>query len=84
MIAANYNEFSNDLKTFFDLVELNNETLIVNQTSGKGAVLISLEEYNSIMETMHLFSSNKNAQKLVESINQLKNVDFATRELIEN
>lgn len=84
MIAANYNEFSNDLKTFFDLVELNNETLIVNQTSGKGAVLISLEEYNSIMETMHLFSSNKNAQNLIESINQHKNGDFATRELIEN
>ncbi|TLX72376.1 type II toxin-antitoxin system prevent-host-death family antitoxin [Labilibacter sediminis] len=72
MIAANYSEFRNDLKSYLDDVEENNETLIIKRKSGKGAVMISLEEYNSIMETMHLLSSKKNADRLYDSIQQLK------------
>jgi antitoxin YefM len=54
MIAANFTEFRTNLKSFLDNVEENNETLIIKRGSGKGTVLISLEEYNSIIETMHL------------------------------
>ncbi len=42
--------------------------LLLKRKSGKGAVMISLEEYNSIMETLHLLSSKKNADRLYESI----------------
>lgn len=72
MIAANYSEFRTRLKMFLDSVEDDNETLIIKRKSGKGAVMISLEEYNSIMETLHLLSSKKNADRLYESINQMK------------
>ena len=72
MIAANYSEFRTDLKRYLDSVEDNNETLIIKRKSGKGAVMISLDEYNSIMETMHLLSSKKNADRLYESMHQLK------------
>lgn len=72
MIAANYSEFRTDLKKYLDSVEDNNETLIIKRKTGKGAVMISLDEYNSIMETMHLLSSKKNADRLYESIHQLK------------
>lgn len=72
MIAANYSEFRTDLKKYLDSVEDNNETLIIKRKSGKGTVLISLDEYNSIMETMHLLSSKKNADRLYESMQQLK------------
>lgn len=48
MLAANYTEFRTDLKKFLDNVEENNEILIIKRNSGKGTVLISLEEYNSI------------------------------------
>ncbi len=71
MLAANYTEFRKDLKDYLDTVEENQETLIIKRGSGKGAVLISLEEYNSIMETLHLLSSRKNAQRLFESIEQV-------------
>ena len=50
MIAANFSEFRTNLKTYLDDVEDNNETLIVKRKTGKGAVVISLDEYNSIME----------------------------------
>jgi len=83
MIAANYTEFRTGLKSFLDNVEFNNETLIIKRGSGKGTVLISLDEYNSIMETLHLLSSKKNAKRLFESISQMKTGKKAQHKLIE-
>ena len=72
MIATNFSEFRVGLKGFLDSVENDNETLIIKRKSGKGTVLISLDEYNSLLETMHLLSSKKNADRLYESIQQMK------------
>ena len=83
MIAANYTEFRTGLKNYLDNVENNNETLIIKRGSGKGTVLISLDEYNSIMETLHLLSSKKNAKKLFESIEQMKTGNKVKHSLIE-
>ncbi|MEI8225625.1 MAG: type II toxin-antitoxin system Phd/YefM family antitoxin [Bacteroidota bacterium] len=83
MIAANYTEFRTGLKNYLDNVEFNNETLIIKRGSGKGTVLISLVEYNSIMETLHLLSSKKNAKRLFESIEQMKTGKKVHHTLIE-
>lgn len=83
MIAANYTEFRTDLKKFLDEVEDNNETLIVKRGTGKGTVVISLNEYNSIMETMHLLSSRSNSERLYESIQQLKEGKGIQNQLID-
>jgi len=72
MIATNFSEFRLGLKGFLDKVENDNETLIIKRKSGVCSVLISLEEYNSLIETMHLLSSKKNADRLFESIQQMK------------
>lgn len=84
MIAANYTEFRNHLKSYLDQVEENNETLILKRGSGKGTVIISMDEYNSIMETMHLLSSKKNAERLYESIDQIKQGKGLRKKLIED
>jgi antitoxin YefM len=84
MLAANYSEFRGDLKKFLDSVENNNETLIIKRSKGKGAVMISLAEYNSIMETMHLLSSKANADRLYESIEQINAGNTFTKDLIED
>ena len=83
MIAANYTEFRTALKDYLDSVENDKETVIVKRKTGSGAVLISLEEYNSIMETLHLLSSRKNAQRLFESIDQINNGDTVQKDLLE-
>jgi len=83
MIAANFTEFRTKLKKFLDTVEENNETLIIKRGTGKGTVMISLDEYNSIMETVHLLSSKANADRLYESIKQMKNGKGIQQELIE-
>ena len=84
MMAANYTEFRTGLKKFLDDVENNNETLIIKRGTGKGTVLLSLEEYNSIIETMHLLSSKSNADRLYESINQMKAGKIVRKKLIED
>ncbi|MCK9300404.1 MAG: type II toxin-antitoxin system Phd/YefM family antitoxin [Bacteroidales bacterium] len=83
MIAANFTEFRTGLKKYLDCVEDNNETLIIKRGSGSGTVMISLSEYNSIMETLHLLSSKANADRLYESIGQLKEGKSLQKELIE-
>ena len=83
MIAANFTEFRARLKKFLDTVEENNETLIIKRGTGKGTVMISLDEYNSIMETVHLLSSKANADRLYESIQQMKDGKGIQKELIE-
>ena len=72
MIAANFSELRTGLKSYLDSVEYDNEILIIKRKSGKGTVMISLDEYNSIMETMHLLSSKKNTDRLYDSIKQMK------------
>ena len=84
MIAVNFSEFRTKLKMYFDNVEDNNETLIVKRKTGKGTVVISLDEYNSIMETVHLLSSKKNADRLYESIRQMKKGDAVTLDKLDD
>jgi antitoxin YefM len=83
MKAANYTEFRTGLKNYLDEVENNNETLIIKRNTGKGTVLISLDEYNSLIETMHLLSSKANAERLYESIKQVKAGKVVRKKLIE-
>ncbi len=84
MIAANYTEFRTKLKFYLDSVENNNETLIIKRRTGNGTVMISLDEYNSIIETLHLLSSKKNADRLYESIKQMKEGKVVQNKLIED
>jgi antitoxin YefM len=83
MIATNFTEFRTQLKKYLDDVEQNNEMLIIKRGSGKGTVIISLEEYNSLMETVHLLSSKANSDRLYESIQQMKNGKVVRNDLIE-
>ena len=76
MIAANFSEFRNNLKKFLDAVEDDNEIIIVKRSKGKGAVLISLSEYNSLKETLHLLGTEANAIHLFESIRQMEAGNF--------
>ncbi len=84
MLAANFTEFRTELKKYLDNVENNNETLIIKRNSGRGTVIISLDEYNSIMETVHLLSSKANADRLYESIQQIKDGKVITKDLIKD
>lgn len=81
-MAANYSELRAGLKRYLDEVEDNNDTLIIKRSTGKGTILISLEEYNSMNEYIHLLSSRANADRLYESIRQIKEGTGMIKDLI--
>jgi len=84
MIVANFTEFRSDLKKYLDQVEDENEMLILKRGRGKGTVLLSMIEYNSMMETIHLLKSKANADRLYESLLQAKNNEFAKEMILSD
>jgi len=83
MLSASMSDFRKEMKKYLDLVSRDFETLIINRGKGKGAVLISLDEYNSLMETMHLLSSKANVDHLYKSIEQFKRGETFEKDLID-
>lgn len=83
MLSANVSEFRKEMKKYLDHVTEDFETLIINRGKGKGAVMISLAEYNSLMETMYLLSSKANADNLYDAIQQEKEGKVVVKDLDE-
>ncbi len=83
MEVLNYTVFRKELKSSLDKVSNNEEVIIVSRGKNKNVVLISLNEYNSLKETMYLLSTEKNRQRLQESINEMEKGQFSSHSLIE-
>lgn len=83
MLSANVSDFRKEMKKYLDHVTEDFETLIINRGKGKGAVMISLSEYNSLMETMYLLSSKANADNLYDAIQQEKEGKVVVKDLDE-
>lgn len=71
MKIVNYSEFRSKLKEYLDSVENDSEVVFIKRGESNGSVLISVDEYNSIMESLHLISSEKNRERLMGSISQV-------------
>lgn len=72
METTTFSEFRARLKRKLDRISDNHDILVVTRRANKDVVVMSLEDYNSLQETLYLLSSKKNAQRLYESIDQLK------------
>ena len=83
MIIASVSDFRKDIKTYLDKVAKNFETLIINRGKDSGIVVMSLEEYNSLMATNHELSSRKNEIRLDSAIEKLKNNNSFEKQLLE-
>ena len=83
MKVFNFSESRAALKTIMDDVCADHEPAVVTRQRGEAVVLLSLQDYNSIIETMHLQSSPANAQRLAESIGQLRAGRTKVRRLID-
>jgi len=83
MVVANISDFRKDIKSYFDRVAKNFETLIINRGKDSGIVVMSLEEYNSLIATNYELSSRKNEQRLDSAIEKFRKGNSFTKDLIE-
>ena len=83
MVIASISDFRKDIKSYFDRVTKNFETLIINRGKDSGIVVMSLEEYNSLMATTYELSSRKNEKRLDAAIEKVKTQNSFSKDLIE-
>lgn len=83
MVVTNISEFRKDIKSYLDRVSKNFETLIINRGKDSGIVVMSLEEYNSLMATNHELSSRANEKRLDSAIESMRSGKSFTKDLIE-
>lgn len=81
MVVTSISDFRKDVKTYFDRVSKNFETLIINRGKDSGIVVMSLEEYNALMATNHELSSRANEKRLDAAIEKLRKGDGFEKEL---
>lgn len=72
MNIITYSEARAGFKSVMDTVCRDHEPIVVSRVNGEHVVMLSLADYNSMQETMHLLASPRNAVRLMESIEQLR------------
>jgi len=83
MEAVSYSDLRKNLKSYLDHVFQDNDPLIVTRKNNENVVMISIDEYNSLIETNYLMANEANAKHLMKSIHQLKTKKIKKRELLE-
>lgn len=83
MRIVSFTEARNSLKAVLDSVVNDADTAVITRRDSEDAVVMSLDYYNSLMETVYLLRSPANAEHLNRSIEQFKAGKSAQRELID-
>ena len=79
--------FSQDRACFKEVMEdvcRDHEPTVITRQRGNPVVVMSLDDFNGMKETIYLLSSKKNANRLLESVARIKAGQTTKRNLIEN
>jgi antitoxin YefM len=83
MRVISFTEARNGLKSVLDGVVNDADTTIITRRDAEDAVVMSLDYYNSLMETVYLMRSPANAEHLSKSIAQYRAGQAQPRELMD-
>lgn len=81
MSVITYTDARANLKDVMDRAVHDHEEVIVTRSKGEAVVIISLEDWSAIEETLYLLSTPANAKTLRESIAELDAGKGVAREL---
>ena len=81
--VISFSEASQRLKAVLDRVEADADVTLITRRHAKGAVVMSLDTYNSLMETVHLLRSPANAAHLQRSLEQARRGELLSHGLID-
>ena len=83
MRIISFSEARNNLKQVIDRVVDDADVAVISRRDSPDAVVMSLETFNSWMETVHLLKTPTNAAHLDKSIQQLRKGKTRMRALVE-
>jgi antitoxin YefM len=84
MNIVSFSEARNNLKAVLDRVVEDTDYTIITRRDAEDAVVMSLEFFNSLLETVHLLKSPANAAHLERSIAQFNQGKVVERNLLDD
>lgn len=81
MLAVNYTNFRDNMKSYLDKVTDDYETMIIPRKDNKNVVVLSEETYNNLMENVYIMGNKANFDWLMESKEQLERGKISVKEL---
>ncbi len=82
MRVVDFRQARENLKSILDHVTEDADYTVITRGDAQAAVVMSLDVFNSYMETFHLLKSPANALHLAKSIEQYQNGEVQERELL--
>ena len=83
MRVVNFSEARNNLKSVLDQVVDDVDYTVITRRDSENAVVMSLDTFNSYMETFHLLRSPANVAHLTKSIEQYRNGNVHEKAIID-
>ena len=83
MRHVSYTELRAKLASYMDAVCDTRDALIVTRQNARSVVLLSADEYESLMETLHLLQSPRNAARLLSAIEDADAGKVTEHDLVE-
>lgn len=84
MNVTTFSEARNNLKSVLDKVANDADCTIITRRDAGDAVVMSLDYYNSLMETVYLLRSPENAAHLARSIEQYRAGNTTVKDLTDD
>lgn len=83
MLAVNYSELRNNLKDYCDKTIDDLETILVTRKKDRNVVMISLEEYNNLLENSYIMSDSDYYKDLIQRVKDVEEDKVIQKDLIE-
>jgi len=84
MRVINFSDARNRLKSVIDQVVNDEDFAIITRRDAEDAVVMSLDHFNGLMETVHLLKSPANVAHLSKSIQEYRTGKTQQRELVDD